>query len=556
MEENNKEDTNESLLYKTWRKIVPSKVQDQPQPREKFSMNVYDYSLFIFGGVGKNGAILEDFYQFDIGIKQWKEINTNFGPCGRHSHAAVIYKHHLILMGGKDENDNILDDLWSFNFKTNTWKFHQECNLPRYGHALNIVSRTILRLIGSNKPEQGAVYDWNLENTLPKFELSFASYKSQLSYFAAVSNEKCTFVYGGDDKMAILSSRYSSDIFKVTPVTRVNGLTAELVDEISENYLLIGGLHEDKTPAKTQIFYKVRNKFISLSEVQLGELPQLSYHKSVSVLNSVFVFGGVKSNGELSNELYQYSDLEDWSQPVTVYLPEEIFLNEVCKYLPPRQLLKIARTSRPYYQLITTSFHEILLPAKVSVYMHEYVSQRHGVDFKILGDYDVKYRMGMALMGQRSDEDELDPTLEECSGKVDTCYGKIHANANIGKYQRDSTAALLVCNMSDPDCLTKLGKDMAGYSSLKHVVVVGIKANGESTITTAQLENLAVKFPGASVILISSTNEVFAATKILVEKILMSLAEVRMSRISGLGPDPFIYDYKANTGKKDKCGVM
>jgi hypothetical protein len=61
--------------------------------------------------------------------------------------------------------------------------------------------------------------------------------------------------------------------------------------------------------------------------------------------------------------------------------------------------------------------------------------------------------MGMALMGQRSDEDELssysisllgyliyflvsDPTLgEECSGKVDTCYGKIHANANIGKYQ-------------------------------------------------------------------------------------------------------------------------
>lgn len=48
----------------------------------------------------------------------------------------------------------------------------------------------------------------------------------------------------------------SSDIFKVTPVTRVNGLTAELVDEISENYLLIGGLHEDKTPAKTQIFYK------------------------------------------------------------------------------------------------------------------------------------------------------------------------------------------------------------------------------------------------------------------------------------------------------------
>jgi hypothetical protein len=54
----------------------------------------------------------------------------------------------------------------------------------------------------------------------------------------------------------------------------------------------------------------------------------------------------------------------------------------------------------------------------------------------------------------------------------------------------------------------------------------------------------------------SSTNEVFAATKILVEKILMSLAEVRMSRISGLGPDPFIYDYKTNTGKKDKCGVM
>jgi hypothetical protein len=75
MEENNKEDTNESLLYKTWRKIVPSKVQDQPQPREKFSMNVYDYSLFIFGGVGKNGAILEDFYQFDIGTS---ELNITF----------------------------------------------------------------------------------------------------------------------------------------------------------------------------------------------------------------------------------------------------------------------------------------------------------------------------------------------------------------------------------------------------------------------------------------------------------------------------------------------
>lgn len=66
MEKNTKEYTTERL-YKTWRRIVPAKVKDQPQPREKFSMNVYDCSLFIFGGLGERGNVLEDFFQFDIG---------------------------------------------------------------------------------------------------------------------------------------------------------------------------------------------------------------------------------------------------------------------------------------------------------------------------------------------------------------------------------------------------------------------------------------------------------------------------------------------------------
>jgi hypothetical protein len=44
-------------------------------------------------------------------------------------------------------------------------------------------------------------------------------------------------------------------------VTRVNGLTAELIDEISENYLLIGGLHEDKAPATTQMFDKGQHRY-------------------------------------------------------------------------------------------------------------------------------------------------------------------------------------------------------------------------------------------------------------------------------------------------------
>lgn len=99
------------------------------------------------------------------------------------------------------------------------------------------------------------------------------------------------------------------NIFNVVPVTRVNGLTVELIDEKSDIYLLIGGMYEDNSPARTQMVdvnqildskylqsgsaknREVWDKFIPLTDEQLGELPQLSFHKSVTTLNSIFVFG-------------------------------------------------------------------------------------------------------------------------------------------------------------------------------------------------------------------------------------------------------------------------
>ena len=84
---------------------------------------VYKSKIYIFGGYfDRNNQTFDDFFEYDILLKEWKKIETNV-PTDRMGHCSIVWKDKLYIFGGWHPNfsKSFLTDIQVYDFEKNEW---------------------------------------------------------------------------------------------------------------------------------------------------------------------------------------------------------------------------------------------------------------------------------------------------------------------------------------------------------------------------------------------------------------------------------------------------
>ncbi|CAI9292557.1 unnamed protein product [Lactuca saligna] len=93
---------------------------DFPQSH-RHATAVIGSSLYVFGGI-HNGNISSSMYKLDTDTMTWEEVNVQGAkPSARHSHTMVAYNSQLFMFGGYD-GVKALGDFYTFDIHSSTWR--------------------------------------------------------------------------------------------------------------------------------------------------------------------------------------------------------------------------------------------------------------------------------------------------------------------------------------------------------------------------------------------------------------------------------------------------
>lgn len=128
---------------------IEKKTTDFPEKRSGCSLNYFDNSLYLFGGV-TNNEFFDDLWKYNMKTKKkeyrkWNQINRLKRRC---AHQSIIYKHYLVIFGGRN-GSHYYNDLIVYNIKTNKWNIMNATNKPikRARHGM-ILSNHLLIIYG------------------------------------------------------------------------------------------------------------------------------------------------------------------------------------------------------------------------------------------------------------------------------------------------------------------------------------------------------------------------------------------------------------------------
>ncbi len=94
-----------------------------PPPRFNHQAIVRNGKLYVFFGMGNNG-VLDDIWEYDPETKLWRQIIPEGAiiPEARSEHSATVEDNTVYIVGGVDKNGNSLSDIWVYNFASNRWQ--------------------------------------------------------------------------------------------------------------------------------------------------------------------------------------------------------------------------------------------------------------------------------------------------------------------------------------------------------------------------------------------------------------------------------------------------
>ncbi|MBI4322587.1 MAG: hypothetical protein HY675_29195 [Chloroflexi bacterium] len=159
----------------------PSPAQAAPPARYGHAVVQLGDFVYLFGGVGEGGVLLNDLWRFGPvsatsnqaqgyvrPLDEWAEITPANKPTARFGHTLVeMGGNYVILFGGQGEGGNALDDISSYNPSANNWtpllSQGTPKPTPRYSHqAVSINDKMyVLGGLGSSGLTQGWLWGYN-----------------------------------------------------------------------------------------------------------------------------------------------------------------------------------------------------------------------------------------------------------------------------------------------------------------------------------------------------------------------------------------------------------
>lgn len=110
-----------------------------PPPLTNHTMVVFNYKLYIFGGLSLN-HLLNELYCYDPSVNSWsrKQCSGDVPPPVE-EHSATLIKHLMIVYGGKNQANETQEDLYVLNLNLLVWTRIEKFMLhpgPRCGHSV------------------------------------------------------------------------------------------------------------------------------------------------------------------------------------------------------------------------------------------------------------------------------------------------------------------------------------------------------------------------------------------------------------------------------------
>lgn len=87
--------------------------------------------------------MFDDFWYYDLNLREWKMLPAQVGPVPRYLHTAVVIGEKMVIFGGVSRNKVVLSDCWVYDTVTEKWveAKPKEMVLPRQAHTAVAINK-------------------------------------------------------------------------------------------------------------------------------------------------------------------------------------------------------------------------------------------------------------------------------------------------------------------------------------------------------------------------------------------------------------------------------
>jgi hypothetical protein len=124
-----------SFIDNSWKTITPetkkeglllvTKKELEIQERYGHTANVFNNSMYIFGGISSNKHLLNDLWEFNLKKLTWKRLETPFNssiPFPVYGHKSILSGEHQIFIFGGYNDKHYFNQIHSYNIHTKKWE--------------------------------------------------------------------------------------------------------------------------------------------------------------------------------------------------------------------------------------------------------------------------------------------------------------------------------------------------------------------------------------------------------------------------------------------------
>lgn len=132
---------------------------DKIKGRSLHQTVLYDDSMWVIGGEFFDSVDNHFMIKFDFTHKKWEEMKSNDNlPSNRFGHSAVVFQDFIFVYGGILKNGSIVNELWTFDIRNRIWEIYDEnlCVIEYcspfnvMGHTATVVDSKMIVIFGYN----------------------------------------------------------------------------------------------------------------------------------------------------------------------------------------------------------------------------------------------------------------------------------------------------------------------------------------------------------------------------------------------------------------------
>ncbi|EAR84333.1 kelch motif protein (macronuclear) [Tetrahymena thermophila SB210] len=309
------------------KKLFPIKnIDTKPSTfRINYSATLFQFKIYMFGGLNENNQPTNAFDTFDISTYKWEKVLTQGKvPAPRHSHCAEIVSEHLVIIGGTKSND-LFDrecfhsELHILDLNTLIWtQIPQDGAIPKYmsyGYSFKIDENSIIFLwndrANDNYVIESSVLDFQTKkwNSLP-----ILSQKPEHRYSAATCYNELTkqiIIFGGFSFTQNEMNCISNDLDQLS-------LFKEEDEELFSQLELYGGTKylDQLEQAPPQLPEKIKDRFLD------EDIEDISFEKLLEIEKKAEEEEKLKLNTSSSSSITENESQRENSKPKSKPKPQ------------------------------------------------------------------------------------------------------------------------------------------------------------------------------------------------------------------------------------------